>query len=624
MAAHLAGRLQEAEKIYLDALTARSGEKAENVVESAQIWHLLAAVRHQMGNVTEAQQNALRAVELNPDFPEAMNTLGSIQKDLGLLAEAAGSFQQAIEIYPDFPQALTNLADVRRLEGANDEAILLNERALQLAPDLAPAHNNLGAAKLAAGDVADAGLAFQQALALDASLDDARLNLADCLRRTAEFKEAEDLVMDVIERQPSNAVALNQLGTIYFDNGNDDGAMTYFEKALAADVDLADAYNNLGNVLVRLNRLPEALDRFDAALSKRPDFSDALANQAAAFQALGRIEEALSACEHALKHDPDHADAHWNRGLARLISGDLSGGFADYEWRWRLPEFIFRYPDRALWQGEDLSGKSLLVHSEQGFGDTIQMARYLSLLAAKGAHLIVETHQPLVDLIKQLDVADEVGTVDDGMPETDFQVPMMSLPHRFGTTVDTIPQPAAFRIDEPANGFDFGIHSGLKIGLVWAGRSTHKNDHNRSIPVAMFEKLTELEGVSLFSLQVGDRAGDLAALTWRDEITDLSHYLTDFNQTAQAIAGLDLVVTIDTAVAHLAGSMGKDCWVLLPFAPDWRWFQDRTDSPWYNSVTLFRQMSAPDGISSTSSWKSVIEKVTAELAARRNHQGDHG
>ena len=612
MQAHLAGQLEEAERIYLEALA----RVPKQETETAQIWHLLAAVRHQMGKVSEAQQNALQAVALMPQFPEALNTLGSIQKELGQLDEAEQSFQSALELFADFPQALTNLAEVRRLGKAVDEALRLNHQALKLAPDLAPAHNNMGAAKLDAGDLEGAVAAFKQALVFDSSLDDARLNLAGAQRQKGDAEEARALVADLLERQHDNAAALNLMGTIHFDSGIYRQAQACLEKALSIDVDLIDAHNNLGNTLVRLNRLSDAVDCFAAALSRKPDFVNALANQAAAFLAMGRVDDALSACQQAMALEGNHTDAHWNRGLARLISGDLTGGFADYEWRWQLPEFVLPYGEHNLWQGQNLSGKTLLVHSEQGFGDTLQMARYLPLLAEKGARLVVVTHQPLVTILAQSGIADVVLAKDSDIPAFDYHLPIMSLPLRFGTTLDSIPPAIDFFAEETGDQLTFDSGTELKIGLVWAGRPTHKNDQNRSIPLELFDQIAGMEDIGLVSLQVGIRADDLAAMPWRDGVRDVGRKLKNFYDTAQIINQLDLVITVDTAVAHLAGSMAKNCWVLLPYAPDWRWLQERDDSPWYESVTLFRQKAPPTALDPDTQWRPVINRVLTALEAR--------
>lgn len=609
MDAHRAGRLDEAEQIYLKVIDSLP----QNAPELAQTWHFVAALRHQTGNIIVARQNALKALALNPNFPEALNTLGMIEKDLGQLSEAEQSFRKAIELHDEFPQALTNLADVRRRQGDIKEARALNDKALVLAPDLAPAHNNLGATQLDEGDLKSAASAFERALVFDTTLNDARINLADTRRRLGDFEKAQSLAEEALRQENNNPFARNILGLIYYDHGIYREALDCFNRALKEAPDLVDALNNKGNVLVRLNNLPEALECFDAVLIQNPDFIDALANQAAAYQAMGRIDDALSACQKALSSQPDHADARWNRGLARLISGDYSGGFSDYEGRWRLAEFSARHCHLPLWQGEDLSGKSLLVHSEQGFGDTIQMARYLTLLVEKGARLIIETHSPLVKLLSDLDIADQIIVQGDDIPPSDYQIPIMSLPDRFRTTLDTVPNPAAFK---PGTRFEFESDAKITIGLVWAGRPTHKNDQNRSVPLALFKGIAEMEETNLISLQVGARAEDLTQLPWRDQIADISSHLTDFSATARIIQKLDLVISVDTAVAHLAGSMGKDCWVLLPYAPDWRWMLNRNDSPWYESVRLFRQIEPPHSDNSENMWRGVIKNIESALIDR--------
>jgi tetratricopeptide (TPR) repeat protein len=600
--AHQEGRLDEAEKLYRQL-----GEAAP---DNADIWHLLGALCHQTGDTTQAEQYLDRAIELEPDFAEAFNSRGIFLKDTGRLLAAEHDFRAALTHIPHFPQSLTNLADICRLKGNFTEAKTLNARALKFAPDLAPAYNNLGAIERDISNLEAACEAFQKALELDQTLSDAAINLALTLNTMGETTKAIQTATEVCQQAPDYAPAQNCLGTIYFESGMIESARKCFKGAVTLDPAYADGHNNLANSLTKLGNLAEAHQNYDIALKISPENPNYWANKAATYQAENKINDALSAVEKALNIQPDHVDATWNRAIARLISGDLAAGFADYEARWRLPEFKRRKIDCPLWQGEPLAGKTLLLYSEQGFGDTLQFIRYVSLLAVQNPKAIyLETHEPLGDLLAQMTEICQVFVRGEALPNSDYHLPIMGLAQLCGTTLATIPGTAPY-LDAPTDKIatfpiDFDKETKPKIGLIWAGRPTHKNDRNRSLSLSAFKPLTEIERVQFYSLQLGEAQNELVA---QSTIIDLSSYLTDFGATATLINQLDLVITVDTAVAHLAGALGAKCWVLLPFAPDWRWLLDRNDSPWYPSLTLFRQ-------SDPGEWKPVIAEITQALEA---------
>ena len=404
-------------------------------------------------------------------------------------------------------------------------------------------------------------------------------------------------------------VARNALGSVLYELGDLDGARGLFQGVLAENPHYGDALNNLGNILAREGKPRPALEFYERALAASPDNADYLANLGGVRQALGDVAGALACFEQALTADPAHADARWNRGLARLLSGDLAGGFADYETRWRLPEFIARQLGAAQWSGEDVRERTILVHSEQGYGDTIQMVRFAKVLAARGASVLVETQATLAPLLRDVGGVSRVIVHGESLPRFDLHIPMMSLPAACGVAAladipaehGYIAAPAGPAVQlPPRDGDEF------RVGLVWAGRATHQNDRNRSLDATHLAPLAALAKVKLFSLQIGAHAGDLAHLPG---IVDLAPRLTDFGVTARILDQLDLVISVDTAVAHLAGAMGREAWVMLPFAPDWRWLLGRNRSPWYPSLRLYRQPKIGD-------WTSVVAVVAANLAAR--------
>jgi len=596
------GDLHRAKSLYLQAL-----EENQN---DASAWQMLAVLYFEAGATADAKRCNGRALALDPDSAAALNTAGNIEKSQGQLDEAVSSFEQALTLAPDLPQALTNLADCLRLLGRLDEALQSGKKAVQLAPGLAAAHGNLAAIQLDGGHAEAAAAGFERALALAPADTVLRINLARALARTGDRPSAREHAGLAQESAGADAEKLNALASVYYDLGDLETAEDLVRSALAKDPDHADARNNFGNILTCLGKPQEGVAEIERARDIDAENPDYLVNLGGAQQAAGNLVAALNSFKTAISIDPNHADAHWNRGLARLLGGDLAAGFADYEWRWRLPEFHPRHQNIPAWGGGGLHNLTLLIHSEQGYGDTIQLIRYGSLLSEQGTRVILETHAPLRRLMQSAPGVDQVLVRGESLPDVDLQVPILSLPHFCATTLDTVPASIPYLrppADEAMN-FGDGVHGAdTRVGIVWSGRPSHKNDRNRSCSLSYFRPLGQIPGVRLFSLQIGGKDAELDG----DDIVDLSPLLEDFAATASAIAGLDLIVSVDTAVAHLAGAMGKPCWLLLPFAPDWRWLLDRDDSPWYPSLHLFRQERPGD-------WSVVMKRVIDKLAADLN------
>lgn len=443
---------------------------------------------------------------------------------------------------------------------------------------------------------------------MSASSQNARFHIqrAQDLLRARDVAGARTAAATALALPPGDIVVRNALGSVLYELGDLDAARAIFQGVLADNPRYADALNNLGNILAREGKPRAAREFYERALADAPDRADYLANLGGALQALGDVAGALACFARALALDPVHADARWNRGLAQLLSGDLAGGFADYEARWDLPEFAMRRLPAPLWRGEDISGKTILIHSEQGYGDTIQMVRFAGTLAARGGRVVLETHASLAPVM--LDVAGIAEVIVHGaaLPAFDTHSPIMSLPGLCGVAtpadipapVPYIHAPAGPAIEMPARG-----SRERRIGLVWAGRATHKNDLNRSLAPARLAPLAAIADIQWVSLQLDAAPSDRPPLPG---LVDLAPHLIDFGATARALDRLDLIVTVDTAVAHLAGAMGKACWVLLPFAPDWRWLLDRADSPWYPSLRLFRQPKIGD-------WDGAIAQLVEAL-----------
>lgn len=392
-------------------------------------------------------------------------------------------------------------------------------------------------------------------------------------------------------------------------------AVALYDRALTVRPDSFEAHNNRGTALRELNRFEEALASYDRALTLKPDYAGALANRANVHADLRRFDEAFAGYDAALKLEPQLNEVLWNAALAHLVLGDLPAGFAKYESRWqnKLAQQNKRQFPRPLWLGETpLAGKTLLLYAEQGFGDTLQFIRYATLAAAQGARVIVETQPALKRLVAGVPGVSAVFGQGEPLSAYDLRCPLMSLPLAFGTTLDTIPATLPYLaapVDAVARWRACFDGARARVGLVFSGNPEHKNDRNRSIPLARLAPVVNTPGVRFICLQKDVRPADAATLQQMPQIETVAAELTDFTDTAALIETLDLVVTVDTSVAHLAGALGKPVWLLLPWLPDFRWLLDRADSPWYPSARLFRQPAMGD-------WDGAIDALAAALAER--------
>ncbi|HKM87990.1 MAG TPA: tetratricopeptide repeat protein [Xanthobacteraceae bacterium] len=366
-----------------------------------------------------------------------------------------------------------------------------------------------------------------------------------------------------------------------------------------------------GHVGFKAGKAKVAHASFVRAAALKPDEAEAHHNLANALAELHRYDEALTSYRRASAIDPNHAQANFAEAMLLLGQGKLREGFEKYEWRRRLGTLVPRGFPVPQWNGEDLAGRTVLLHGEQGYGDTIQGLRYVSLVAKRGARVVLEVPQPLMRLAARLPGVTELVANGEALPHFDLFCPLLSLPRAFATTLETIPAEIPYLTAEPdavarwRETLDGGV--GLKVGIAWAGSPLHRSDARRSIEIETLLPLRRLKGVRWFSLQVGERAADLARLP-PGLLTDIAPQLTDFAETAGAILNLDLVIAVDTAVAHLAGALAKPAWIVLPFSPDCRWMLKREDSPWYPNARLYRQPSRGD-------WDSVVKRVRADLAA---------
>jgi tetratricopeptide (TPR) repeat protein len=496
------------------------------------------------GRLPEAESACRRVLAVAPESAEALHILGLIAHQTGRLGDAIGHLHQAASVAPDVALYHANLGEMYRLAGQIEQAIAEGRRAVALRPDYTEALNNLGAALYDGGDYAEA---------------------AACQRR-----------------------------------------------AIEANPDFAQAHSGLGNALHALKQFDEAAAAYRRAIALAPDFADAWANLGTTLHHAGAFDEAMVALRRAIALAPDHANAHSGLGILLLTQGEFGEGLEEYEWRLRSDKTKGLPFPNTPWRGESLAGRHIHVEAEQGFGDTLQFARYLPLLVARGGRVSFRTHQDLLTLMRA-SLPDIDVFADHGSPAqaADCECALLSLPRLLKTRIETIPAAIPY-LRTPAETAErwqarLANLGGIRVGLVWAGNPAHVNDFRRSFDLAMLAPLLGLSGVSFVSLQVGPRAKDLHHIDG-PAIPDLSPELRSFADSAAAISALDLVIAVDTAVAHLAGGLGKPVWMLLPWVSDWRWLTSREDSPWYPTMRLFRQRTDGDR-------GEVIARVARELAA---------
>jgi Flp pilus assembly protein TadD len=437
--------------------------------------------------------------------------------------------------------------------------------------------------------------------------------------------EAESAYRQILARQPNHPGAMHLLGYLAHQVGRDDAALELINQAIAGNPKECVYLNTLGAVLAEMGRTEEAIDAFRRVLAIQPNLAEVYNNLGNALQTIGRLDEATAAYRQALALPPDAtrqsiqrdaatAEAHFNVGCLLLLQGEFEVGWKEFEWRCQMNCRPMEFP-QPRWDGGPLGGKRILLHSEQGLGDAIQFVRYASMVAERGGRVIAGCRPELARLFRGVAGVEQVVSVGDPLPAFDVHSPMMSLPLAFNTRLDSIPANIPYLKPDPDLVAAWrqrleGDQAQLRIGMVWAGSPAHRNDRFRSMSLAMFEPLTKLPGVGLYSLQKGATAAAQVTNS-KLNIADFTAELADFADTAAFIQSLDLVVSVDTAVAHLAGALGKPVWLLLPLFPDYRWMLNREDTPWYPSARLFRQVRQGN-------WGNVIELVSKALTELRN------
>jgi tetratricopeptide (TPR) repeat protein len=636
---HQAGRLAQAEQIYaqilasdpevFDALHLRGLVHHQRGDHHGALAQIDAALRidpnnllalnnrglalNALGRLDEAIATYARALALQPNFPEALLNLGNTLKDKERPDVALACFNQALVARPKYPEAHYNRGNALFALGKFSEALDSYDRALESCPNLSEVHCSRGIVLHALKCPDEALAAFNQALSLRVDYADAYNNRGVVLHALKRFDEALIDYDAALDLQPKYADAFLNRSATQYELGHFDEALESSDRALASRLDSAEAHFNRGNALRALQRHEQAVASYERAIKLRPDYSEALNNFGVTLQQVRRFDEALSQYDRVHSLQPHFSDAHYNESLCRLLIGDFELGWQKYEWRWQTAQMesdrrIFAQP---LWLGShDIAGKTILLHSEQGFGDTIQFCRYVPLVAALGPRVILEVQESLRELISTIAGPVEVVSRGDTLPAFDVHCPLLSLPLAFSTELATIPSATPYLRANPQAVIDWRMRLGWperrRIGLAWSGRPAHTNDHNRSIPLESMLPLLDGIDATFVSLQRDVRPADTKLLRERSDILHFGNDLKSFSDTAALIASLDLIVSVDTSVGHLAGALAKPVWLLLPHIPDWRWLLDRDDTPWYPTARLLRQ-------DETRRWEPVITRVHACL-----------
>ena len=580
---HLAGRLDEAEKLY-HSLHIQNGLDGE-------VLFLLGVLCCDLGIFDTACHFLDAAIDLQPTHAEpkdqlviALNGQAELQEEAGRIVEAEQSLRRALSVAPNDARTLRSLGRLMLATGhaAAAEDYLWNS--LTQASDIG--FNWLGLAQLQQGKFAAATQSLQQALTMDPELNQARHNLGLALYYQGYLAEATHT----------------------------------FEQALARDPGYTSARINLANTLRLLGRHDEARQHLNRVLEQQPDSIEALNNLGTVLQDQGSAKEALACLGRAVELAPNQAEIRWNLALTQLLLGDYQQGWANFESRWEGCASLrgaHRHPQAAAWRGEILQGKRLLLWAEQGFGDSLQFIRFAQQAAGLGAEIIVEAQPELAELLRSAPGVSQVVARGEELPHYDLHCPLMSLPHRLGIEIKDLPGVIPYLSADPIGIEQWAERltnfSGQRIGLAWAGSSRRQSpelaviDARRSIPLQLIAPLLSIEGIGFFSLQKGEAAAEIKTAELTETLHDFSAEWQDFSDTAAFIMNLDLVISVDTAVAHLAGALGKPAWLLNRHDGCWRWLRERPDSPFYPTLRQFRQESAGD-------WESVIEKVMHELA----------
>lgn len=633
------------------AVNALKSNAPENAPAAAQLWFDEALQCHRAGKLAEAHALYHKILEQNPLHADSLNLLGliamragdnatavdligkaiSIREDAppfhfniaaayinqSKLPEAARHYERAIALNPDYAEALSNLGYVYIQQKKYDQAIERLNKAIDLNPNYAHARNNLGIALKEQGKFDEAIPCFEKALQLKPDFIQAHNNLGLILRYQRKPAEAIEHYMIALGHNPNYIEARNNLGNALRDLGKLEEAKAEFERVIHLKPDTHEAQSNLGNVYKDLGQHELAIAHYNKAIEANPNFATAYFNVATSKHETRHLDEAMACYERALAIQPDYGDALWNQSLLLLLKGDYEKGWKQYEQRWLKKDMPFHGYDKPLWDGARFDGKTILLHGEQGLGDSLQFIRYAKPVKRQGGKVIVVCPPTLQRIFESIEEIDQVVPEGAPIPDYDLQAPLLSLPMIFKTTLETIPAEVPY-LSAPQDLMNAWAerlrpYTNLKVGLVWAGNprkfhaESHAIDRRRSMTLEQFAPLANIPNVTLFSLQKGEPAQQAKNPPHGMTLIDFMDEIDDFAGTAALIANIDLIVSVDTSVVHMAGALAKPVWMLSRFDGCWRWLLDRDDSPWYPTMRLFRQTKAGE-------WQPVIKDVQKALA----------
>lgn len=614
--------------------------------------HLLGVIALQRKDYEKGAALIEQALAIDPDVDMAQVNLGATRLEMKQPEKALICFDKAISLEPNYLEAHFGRGSALQALSRWDEAVQSFSQVLAQQPGHVEALASLGAVLYGWQRHHDAVAVLDKALALQPKHVAALINRGYALSELRRYEEAlasyEQVIQLQVERQAVHALRGDALLAL----GRPQEALASFDKALALQPDRFEVWTNRGNALLKLRRLVEAEASYNKALSLQPQHPDVQSNLAGVYREAGRTQEALDLCERVLQRNPQHAgawlnkgnalmdmgrltaaresfaqacslqpdnaDARWSEGWVATLQGDWDAGLPLLEWRWKKANFTSakRVLTQAQWDGQaDLQGRTILLHAEQGLGDTLQFCRYAANVAALGAHVVLEVQPPLANLMAGLSGVAQIVAQGQPLPDVDTHCPLMSLPMVFKTRPETVPASKAYLQADPAlsqrMADRLGANVKQRVGLVWSGNAMHRDDHNRSMSLATL--LAALPaGPQFYVLQKDIRESDMVTLRERHDVILLEDALQDFDATAALVAQMDLVISVDTSIAHLAGALGKPVWLLLAKMPDWRWLLQRQDTPWYPATRLFRQITAGQ-------WADPLRDVGQALTARSMH-----
>jgi tetratricopeptide (TPR) repeat protein len=583
-----AGQLTQAERFGRQALTLDEGH-----ADSMHLMGMLcvAAQRYEL-----AIEWFAMAIRQKRDVADYFANLGMVLQRKEWFDEAIKSYDRALILNPDQLEIWLRMAELLHRQERFDEAITCFDRAVTIDGEQADIWYRMGEILQRQKRIDEAILSFDQALKVKPDYREAA-NASGLLYFEAKrYEEAIARFTRSTEIDSTQAGAFNFLSRCQWPLRRFEEALANAQEAMALAPDNPEITKNVGLILQKLDRHEEAMAWFDKALALRPAFPQALNDRSTSLFALRRIDEAFADIDRAIALDPKCPDYHWNRSLLQLLVGNFDDGWQGREWgrTSTLVSFVDRDFEKPRWFGEEpVAGKTILLYSDEGLGDTIQFSRYAAMVARLGARVILEVQAPLQALLTGMEGVSLCLPKDAELPEFDLHCPIGGLPLALKTRLETIPTALSYLPPLPEARLStwrkrMGVHDRLRVGLVWSGNPLHSNDRGRSTSLRKMSAIFDSRA-RFYSLQKDPRPEDTTTLQERGDVIDLTEHLTDFVETAALIAQLDLVVTVDTSVAHLAAALGRPTWILLPHTPDYRWLLDRNDSPWYPSVRLFRQ-----------------------------------